>query len=179
MFSSPLTDGAELCPLEPWQAEEFADYVERNRAHLAPWLPWATTITDAEGAGRFLGAYAEAQREDRGRIYGIRREGALVGGALFRVFDVPSGVCELGVWISPEAQGSGLITTAAHRLIDWAFQVRGMSRVEWRAAPDNHRSHAVAQRLGMTREGTLRQVFPFNGVRQDLVVWGLLAEEWG
>ncbi|WP_326556306.1 GNAT family N-acetyltransferase [Micromonospora sp. NBC_01796] len=175
MLGHPLAPGAELRPLEPWQAAEFAGYVEQHRAHLAPWLPWAVSITDTESARRFLQRYADSQAADGGRIFGIRLDGVLVGGVLFRVFDPRAGVCEIGVWLAPQAQGRGLVTLAARHLIDWALGVRGLTRVEWRTVPDNNRSIAAARRLGMTREGVLRQAFPHNGVRHDVEIWALTA----
>lgn len=178
MFAYPLTDNAALRPLEPWQAADFAAYVERHRAHLAPWLPWAQIVVDEPSARRWLQSYADRQAADSGRIYGIWLDGALVGGTLFRVFDTASGVCEVGVWLSPEAQGQGLVNRAARCVIDWAVDVRGMARVEWRVDATNTRSIAVAERLGMTRDGVLREVFPLNGVRIDLEVWSVLAHEW-
>jgi len=96
---------------------------------------------------------------------------------LFRVFDAESGVCEVGVWLAPDVQGRGLVTRAAGHLIQWAFNVRGMTRVEWHCVPQNARSIAVARRLGMTRDGVLRCAFPFNGERHDVEVWSLLAAE--
>ena len=178
MFAYPLGGGAELRPLEPWQAAEFAEHVARSRAHLAPWLPWATTVTDEESARQFLRRYAEAQANDAGRIYGIWLDEVLVGGTLFRVFDVGAGSCEVGVWLAPEAEGRGLITRAVRHMIDWAVGVRGMARVEWRTLPHNHRSIAGATRQGMTHEGVLRLAFPIRGIRQDVEVWSLLAGEW-
>ncbi|MFF6773469.1 GNAT family N-acetyltransferase [Streptomyces sp. NPDC012637] len=177
LFGHDLTDSAQLRPLEPWQAQEFATYVDRVRPHLAPWLPWAHFIVDADSACQFLQRYADTQSQDGGRIFGIWVDGELEGGALFRIFDVPTGVCEMGVWLSPDAQGKGLVTRAARHLADWALHVRGMHRVEWRVTPANTRSIAVAKRLGMQHEGTLREVFAFNGVRQDLEIWALLAED--
>lgn len=53
-----------------------------------------------------------------------------------------------------------------------------MHRVEWRASAANTRSLAAAERLGMTREGVLRQSYPHRGVRQDTEVWAVLAHEW-
>lgn len=50
----PLSPGAELRPLEPWQAAEFAAHVAAARDHLAPWLPWARTVVDTESARAFL-----------------------------------------------------------------------------------------------------------------------------
>jgi ribosomal-protein-serine acetyltransferase len=178
MFSHPLTEDAALTPLEPWQAAEFAEHFARHRAHLAPWLPLTDRVTDEASARSFLQSYADLQAADDGRIYGIRQRGELVGGTLFRIFDVANGVCELGVWLSPEAQGRGLITRAATHMIGWAIDVRGMSRVEWRNDVDNHRSKAVAKRLGMTLDGVLREAFPYHGRRRDVEVWSLLATEW-
>jgi ribosomal-protein-serine acetyltransferase len=178
MFAYPLADGAELRPLEPWQAAEFAAYVDRARAHLAPWLPWATAVTDEESAREFLQRYADSLASDEGRIYGIWLDGALVGGTLFRVFDTRFGVCEVGVWLAPEVEGRGLVTRAVRHMIDWAVGARGMARVEWRVVPENARSIAGAKRLGMTRDGVLRQAFPLNGVRHDVEVWSVLADEW-
>ncbi|MGH3392207.1 MAG: GNAT family N-acetyltransferase [Actinomadura sp.] len=178
MLGKPLGDGAELRSLEPWQAAEFAAYTDRVRAHLEPWLPWAHVVTDTESARRFLQRYADRQAADGGRIYGIWLDDVLVGGTLFRMFDAENGLCEVGVWLAPEAQGRGLITRAATIMIDWAVRVRGLSRVEWLCSPANQRSSAVAKRLGMTHEGVLRSVFPMNGVRHDLEVWSMLADEW-
>jgi ribosomal-protein-serine acetyltransferase len=176
MLTLSLGDGAELRALEPWRAAEFAAYIEAARAHLAPWLPWATSITGEAEARTFLQRYADRQAADEGRIYGIWLDGRLVGGTLYRIFDVHSGVCELGVWLAPSAEGRGLVTRAARRMIAWAFE-RGLQRVEWNCAVDNKRSIAVAQRLGMTREGVLRSAFAVNGARQDVEVWSLLASD--
>jgi ribosomal-protein-serine acetyltransferase len=178
MFAHPLADDAELRPLEPWHAEEFAAHAYRSRDHLAPWLPWVEIVNDPESARRWLQDYADRQARDEGRLYGIWVGGVLSGGTLFRVFHTRSGVCELGVWLAPEAEGRGLVTRAARHMIDWAVGERGMTRVEWRTIPANERSTAVARRLGMTREGVLRASFPLGGTLHDTVVWALLADEW-
>jgi ribosomal-protein-serine acetyltransferase len=174
-----LAGNARLDSLEPWQAEEFAAFVQAHRSHLAPWLPWATMITDAGTARSFLQRYADRRAEDSGRIYGIWDGDDLVGGTLFRVFDAAAGTCEIGVWLAPTAQGRGLVTAAAGFLIDWAVRVRGLHRVEWRTVPTNTRSIATAKRLGLTLDGTLREAFPYNGIRHDIQVWSLLATDAG
>ncbi|GAA3755511.1 GNAT family protein [Plantactinospora mayteni] len=178
MFRHPLTPDATLRPLEPWQAAEFAAYVDRARPHLAPWLPWAETIVDESSARAWLQRYADRQADDSGRVYGIWVSDSLVGGTLFRVFDTQSGLCEVGVWLDPAVQGRGLVGRAVEHMVEWAFRERGMHRVEWRVVPTNTRSITAAKRLGMTRDGVLREVFPFHGTRHDIEVWSLLATEW-
>ncbi len=63
-------------------------------------------------------------------------------------------------------------------LIDWAIDERGIQRVEWYASSANVPSINVARRLGMSRDGVLRQRFLHRGVRQDTEVWSVLAPEW-
>lgn len=176
MLAHPLAEGAELRALEPWQAQEFHAFIEGARAHLAPWLPWATDIDDPDKAERWLRTYAEDQARDGKRLYGIWLDGVLVGGAGFASFNCRFGVCELGAWLAPRAQGRGLVTRAAGRMIEWALETRGMSRVEWRTSTANIRSIAVAERLGMHREGVLRAALPLHGVRHDVEVWSLIAD---
>lgn len=178
MLSWPLTGGAEMRALEPWRAEEFAAYIERHRAHLARWLPWAKALVDVDGTRAWLQRYADETARDAGRVYGIWLDGELVGGTLFRVFDTRWNTAEIGVWLCPDATGRGLVTRAAERMIAWAVAERGINRVEWRCVPDNARSVAVAERLGMTYEGTLRCAFPYQGTVHDVQVWALLADEW-
>lgn len=166
---------AELRTLEPWQAAEFAAYTERHRSHLGPWLPWARSIVDVESARSFLQRYADTTAGDGGRIYSLWLDDTMVGGTLFRVFDAESGTCEIGVWLSPEATGRGLVTRAVSEMVSWAVDVRGMQRVEWRCVPENLPSRAVAERLGFHHEHTLPDAFDHDGRSWSLEVWALLA----
>ena len=97
---------------------------------------------------------------------------------MFPRFDAATGNCEIGVWTEPAGEGHGLVTAAARLLVDYAFGERGMQRIEWVTTPRNKRSSAVAQRLGMTLDGVLRQEFLHNGERLDSEVWSLLREDW-
>lgn len=175
VLAFPLDNVALLEPLEVWQAAELAEHLDRAREHIAPWVG-ATFLTDSvEGARGTLLRYAESAARDGARLYGIRVDGVLRGGVMFTAFDAASGVCELGCWLEPVAEGRGLVTAACRALLDWAFATRGMSRAEWRCRVDNDRSAAVARRLGMRREGVLRRAWPHDGVRHDKALWAVLA----
>ncbi|MFD9501477.1 GNAT family N-acetyltransferase [Streptomyces sp. NPDC060035] len=179
MFAVSLgDDGAQLRPLEPWQAEEFLAHMDRARGLVDPWIPFASAATDLSSARALLQRYADKQAADTGRLYGIWLDGTLVGGVLFRIFAAESGNCEIGCWLEPAGQGRGLVNRASSKLIDWAVDVRGMHRVEWVASAANTRSVAAAERLGMTRDGVLREACLYRGVRHDEEIWSVLAAEW-
>jgi len=175
VFSIDLGGGGVLRPLEPWQAPEFLEHMERARATVDPWIPWASRSTDLPSATATLQRYADLAARDAGRIYGIWLDGTLVGGTMFVSFDTGSGVCEVGCWLEPAGTGRGLITQAVQLLIDWAVQERGLHRVEWHCRPDNAASINVAKRLGLQLEGTLRSAYPWKGVRHDIQIWALVA----
>jgi ribosomal-protein-serine acetyltransferase len=179
MFALPLIDSAVLRPLELWQAEEFLAHLDRAREHIAPWVSPSFVARDVGEARAVLQRFADKRAQDGGGIWGIWLDGLLVGGVMFVSFDTALGVCEAGCWLEPGAQGRGLITRAAQQIIDWAVDERGIVRVQWRTNSRNERSIAVAQRLGMSRDGTLRQVFRHGaGGRIDLDIWSVLADEW-
>lgn len=179
MFARPLTADAELRPLEPWRAEEFLRHLDRARENISPWVSPSFVATDLASARDVLQRYADRRARDGGGIWGIWLDGELVGGVLFVSFDAVAGLCEAGCWLEPAAEGRGLITRATGVIIDWAVGERGIQRVEWRTNAANARSIAVARRLGMHHDGTLRQVYPGpTGERIDMEVWSLLADEW-
>ncbi|MFF2655544.1 GNAT family N-acetyltransferase [Streptomyces sp. NPDC058045] len=179
MYARSLgADGAELRPLEPWQAADFLAHLERGRAHINRHIAFGTNATDLPSARALLQTYAEKRASDSGSLHGLWLDGRLVGGLLFRTFDEQAGNCELGCWLEPAAVGRGLVTRGARVLIDWAVRERGIHRVEWLVSSENTASVRVAQRLGMRREGVLRESYPYRGVRHDMEVWSLLAPEW-
>ncbi|MFG2094062.1 GNAT family N-acetyltransferase [Streptomyces sp. NPDC048612] len=179
MFAISLgDDGAELRPLEPWHAGEFLAHMDRGREYIGRFVSMPDRVTDLASATSLLQLYADKAAADTGRFYGIWSDGVLIGGVLFRTFDVTFGTCEVGCWLEESAVGRGLITRAIRVLIDWAVDQRGIHRVEWIAAAGNAPSIKVAERLGMVREGVQRESYPYRGVRHDMEVWSVLAPEW-
>jgi RimJ/RimL family protein N-acetyltransferase len=170
---------AELRPLAPWMAEEFLAHIDRARATVNPWSPWAARSTDLASATATLESFAARQAADTGQLHGIWLHDTLVGGAMFVRFDADAGNCELGVWTEPAGSGRGLVTAAVRHLLDYAFSARGMRRAEWITTASNVPSRALAQRLGMRLDGVLRSEYFHNGQRLDSEVWSLLSEEWG
>ncbi|UZJ32781.1 GNAT family N-acetyltransferase [Streptomyces endophytica] len=185
MYAIPLGDDganggsrAELRPLEPWQAEEFLAHIDRGREFIGQYIGLADLIVDLDASRSYLHSYAEKAAADTGRLCGIWLDGRLVGGVLFRTMDVEQGTAEAGCWLEPSAAGKGLVTRAVRVLIDWAVEERGIHRVEWLVSAGNEPSIAVARRLGMTRDGVLRESYLYRGRRHDIEVWSVLAPEW-
>jgi ribosomal-protein-serine acetyltransferase len=94
------------------------------------------------------------------------------------VIDARARSAEVGYWLDAGFVGRGLVTRAVTAVLDHAFGPLGLDRVGLQAVADNTRSRSVAERLGFTQEGVLREYAAFPDERRDLVVYGLLAREW-
>ena len=90
--------------------------------------------------------------------------------------DPAEGTGELRTWVDASVEGSGVARLACRAVLDHAFAA-GLSRVEARIAAENIRSRRLAERLGITLEGTLRSAHAVGGVRHDVAVYGIVAED--
>ena len=84
----------------------------------------------------------------------------------------------LGYALMPKYWGKGLASEAATLAISYGFFELGLHRIEADTEPNNHRSNAVLERLGFSREGLLRQRFHHPDGIQDSLIFGLLQPEW-
>jgi RimJ/RimL family protein N-acetyltransferase len=57
----------------------------------------------------------------------------------------------VGYWLLPVGRGRGLATSAVRLLSAWAMRELGVTNVRLTTAPDNERSHRVAERSGFRR----------------------------
>jgi len=69
-------------------------------------------------------------------------------------------------------------TEAARLLINYGFQQLNLHRISSGAFAFNERSIKLHKKVGFREEGRLRQAFFKNGQYHDLVMFGILREEW-
>lgn len=170
-----LGDGAELRSLEPEDAEAVFSVIDANRERLRRWFPWVDPTISAANTREFIEA-SRASATDVEAV-GIWVDGEYAGNMGMRI-DVLSNHGEIGYWIAEGFEGRGLVTKGCRALIEHGLRELGLHRIEIKAAPDNVRSRAVAERLGFTQEAQLREAGLAAGGYHDLVVYGLLEHEW-
>ena len=118
--------------------------------------------------------YRETLETHKVRNWGIRNtEGELIGGiGLYNIILEQN--CELGYWLAKPYWGQGIMTAAARRLCDYAFDTFKLRRVYARALATNSASGKVLQKAGFELEGTLRDHLFQDGKFYDLQYFGRL-----
>ncbi len=177
MFTRDLGDGVALALRDLSTVERMHDLTVKNLDRLRRWEPWAQAEPDVDGLREFTRARMTAWVEGRSIPCIILVDGVMVGsvGATINHY---SQTVELGYWIDADHEGRGAVSRAVAALLDEVFEDRAVRRAEIRTGAENTRSRALAERLGFVHEGTLRAAMPVGEVRQDVAVYGLLADSW-
>ena len=78
-------------------------------------------------------------------------DGTCVGKVWLNVPEADPSTGYVGYWLLPVGRGRGLATSAVRLLTSWAVRELGVSNIRLTTAPDNPRSHRVAERSGFRR----------------------------
>jgi RimJ/RimL family protein N-acetyltransferase len=78
----------------------------------------------------------------------------------------------------PRFYGRGLGTQASALVLDYAFGVVGVHRVELQVYDFNPRARHVYEKLGFVHEGTLREALRWDGQWVDCHLMALLDRDW-
>ena len=87
------------------------------------------------------------------------------------------GTAEWGFAIAKEFWGTGMFLDGARLVLDFAFDVIGVHRMEARSTLRNSRGNGALRKLGAVQEGILRRSLLRNGEFLDQSLWTLIADD--
>lgn len=139
--------------------------------------PPPTTI---EGFERFIQWAGHEREAGRYLCFAVVPEGYDTAVGLFQIrrLDPTFGTAEWGFAIASAFWGSGLFAKGASLVIDFAFEVIGVYRLEARAAVHNGRGNGALRKIGAVQEGILRKSFLRRGTYLDQALWAITEQDW-
>lgn len=141
-----------LRPLAISDAAHFLRVIEANRGHLGRFLPWMDELEAIGDIEEWMAPRVGGVEYDGELIYLINIRYEIAGMMSVERMDHANGSCEVGYWISKSHEGRGVVSNATRAFFDYLFGDHGMERVEVTMVPENRKSKAVAERLGMREE---------------------------
>jgi RimJ/RimL family protein N-acetyltransferase len=140
-----------------------------------------TEQTEA-GAKSFVNMFLDQQAELPRRKFQLalvlQKTGALIGNCGIRINDPEQGEANIGYEISSAYWGQGLVTEAARTIVAFGFEHLNLHRIHSWCVAQNIGSWRVMEKIGMTREGRLREREFIKGQWHDHLVYAILREEW-
>jgi ribosomal-protein-alanine N-acetyltransferase len=85
---------------------------------------------------------------------------------------------DIGYGIRPDQWGRGFATEAARLIVGFGFDQLGLHRISAVHHPENRASGRVLQKVGMQREGLLRENMLAHGAWRDSIAYAILDREW-
>lgn len=131
--------------------EEALSWVERQQQHHVRGTGFAFSIADA-ATNRCLGQIGLFIRE------------------------LGKGRATAGYAVSPDARGRGVAADALLALMDFAWTLPTLHRVELYIEPWNTASVRTAENAGFVREGILRSHQEISGVRRDMLLYSAVRQ---
>jgi len=175
------TDRLLLRPFDRRDPLSLVEAVRVSLPELSLWLPWAHPTYGRSDAQAYVRESMRSWKEGKAFDFAIRaldeprrHLGNISVWFISRSFRTG----EIGYWIRSDETGKGLATEATRKALEIAFDELRLHRVILRIAIGNRPSERVAEKLGFTREGVLREEIKIRGTWLDHSVWGMLEHEF-
>lgn len=162
------------------RAPQWGDGAKLNEAvresenELKPWMPWAQampTIEESEVVIR-KSRSKYMDRSDLMLLLFLKDTGQLIGSSGLHRINWQARKFEIGYWARTAYSGQGFITEATNAISTFAINELEANRIEIRCDARNYRSARVAERLGFTLEGILRnEKCDVNGILRDTMLF--------
>ncbi|RAJ01501.1 ribosomal-protein-serine acetyltransferase [Chitinophaga skermanii] len=178
MVSIVINDHIYLQQLKSNDAGMLFDLVQSSRKTLRRFLPWVDYNTKPEHSQRFIELMLRKADQQEAIAFGMWYNGALCGVMDLHEWDPILQKAEIGYWIADQFSGKGIVSVCCSGLLDYAYATMRLNKVEIRFALENKKSGRIPIKLGFRKEGILRQSAKLHGQLVDMVVMGMLREDW-
>jgi len=162
-------------------AEAIVDAVHSSLPDLQQWLPWAHTDYARDDASAYIRDSVQSWKEGRAFDFAIRSTddpGRHLGNVSIWHVSRLGKVGEIGYWVRTDATSKGIASEATDAMLSLGFSTLHLHKVTLRIAVGNDASIRVAEKLGFTREGILREELRINGTWVDHILYSMLAHEY-
>lgn len=120
----------------------------------------------------------EIGKKDNLVRFAVEAGGEVVGSCTLHSIDAHNRRCEIGIALGRPHWNKGYGRAAVRMLVDFAFRHHNMRRVELEVLADDERAVACYRSVGFVEEGRLRRRDWRDSAYHDVMVMGILADEW-
>ncbi len=181
-YPEKITLTGEFCRLEPLNVDQHAADLYAAFALDRAGKLWTYMSTGPFHSEAGLSAWiAQNASLDDPLFYAIvdKQTGKAVGVAAYLRIQPTIGCIEVGhLTFSPLLQRTPLATEAMFLMMQYAFDVLGYRRYEWKCDALNAASRRAAKRLGFQFEGIFRQALVYKGRNRDTAWFAIIDKDW-
>ena len=174
MYRRTISPDISIALQIPAHAKELFEITNKNRKILSTIFPYVVESQE------------EMNLKIRDKLLGFAKEechyqtifyrGKVVGSINFYTIDRVNKRTNIGYWLDSVHEGKGIMTGVVKDFIQMGINYYGFHKFEIRCSVDNHKSCAIAKRLGFQEEGVIRSYGFVNGKKIDLRLYGFVTQ---
>jgi len=162
----------------PRPDDAAALFREASDAEVTRWFSWGPYESQTQAEAYLERLPAQRDRGSQLDLIVERLDGGPIGISGLSEFSPRDRRATIGTWLGRNWWGSGANRESKALMCHLGFAVLGLERIGSYSSVDHARSQRALERLGFGREGVLRH-FHRHGERVlDVVVFGLLRDDW-
>lgn len=127
---------------------------------------------------KFLEAQREQPRTKFQLAITLSEEGRLIGNVGIRKASAGATEGDMGCELAPDYWNLGYATEATRAILVFGFEQLRLHRISASTMAPNTAAWRVLEKLGMTREGELRETTLLSDGWANSLVYGILEQEW-
>lgn len=147
---------------------------------VSQYQPWGPN--SPEDSKAFVNeVLAEAKKDPRTRfVFAVvlKDNGKMVGAGEVNVRDIANKAGEISYILNPAFWGQGIATETAKLLLQYGFSDLSLHRIYAKCDPRNTASRTVLEKIGMLKEGLMRENLLLKEGWRDSLLYALLEQEW-
>jgi ribosomal-protein-serine acetyltransferase len=148
-------------------APELFRLVKHYLEYFSKFLAWPRFIETVHDTVAFLENSRKDHQDGLSKTFIILLDDVPCGTLSFNNIDANNKTVELGYWLSPQAQGQGILTQCIEVLIKHSSSDGAVQRFVIKCITSNKGSNGVARRCGFEHEGVLKKAEQLNGIFYD------------
>ena len=163
--------------LRPFRAGDHAAvHAFAADPQVVRWMDWGPNTPEETAV--FLGISLQSEHETPRTHYRFAvvrsADDAVIGSAELHIESPEHRRGAMGYLIATPAQGQGFATEAARAVLTFGFEQAGLHRISATCDPENAGSARVLEKIGMQREGHLRDYFHIRGEWRDRLTYAAI-----
>jgi ribosomal-protein-serine acetyltransferase len=159
-------------------AEGLYEALNNSRQHLSAFLPWVDKMQTVNDFRNYIRNCELLYEEKKEVSFVMLYDDSPVGRIGLHHMNLQNKNASVGYWLTKNMEGKGIVIRSCKELLAYGFEVLDLNRIELKAAVENLRSLAVAEKLGFTKEGIAREAELVNNKFLDLTLYSMLSSEW-
>ena len=140
--------------------------------------PWGPN-TEEESQYFVNQVIKDSRQEPRERfVFAIVYKEKMIGAGEFNIRDHTNRVGEIAYIVNPDYWGKGIATEVANLLVEFGIEDLKLHRIYATCDPRNIGSSKVLEKVGMVKEGKIREDLLIKDGWRDSLLFSVLEHEW-